>query len=183
MKYSLVVLFILFSAIYSQGQVTFVKGYIVNLKGDTLKGEAKINPKKELESYNKVFFKDESGVQKNYKPEKLQAYGYEGHHFVSMDSEGEKKFFKVLSRGTINFYKLGYEGLRMNNIVFEVEYYLSHSGDKELELVKEGKFKKQMTEWMKDNTEFINTYGDEKNFNAERALEIISNYNDWKAKN
>lgn len=46
MKHSQLVLFILLGAMYSRAQVTFVKGYIVNLKGDTLKGEAKINPKK-----------------------------------------------------------------------------------------------------------------------------------------
>ncbi len=37
-------------------QIAFVKGYIVNEKGDTVKGEVKINPKKEQDNYSKVFF-------------------------------------------------------------------------------------------------------------------------------
>jgi hypothetical protein len=162
-------------------QTTFVKGYIVNEKGDTLRGEAKINPKKEIDSYNKIFFKDGSGVQKNYKPTKLLAYGYEGQHFVSMDCEGEKKFYKVLATGEINFYKLGYEAMRMNEIIFQEEYYISRPDNKDLVLVKEGKFKKQMTDWMKDNPEFLNSYGDDKKFDPEKATEIINQYNSWKA--
>lgn len=181
MKQGLLSICILMSVLFSNAQGNPAKGYIVTEKGDTLKGEVKINPKKEIDSYNKVNFKDESGAQKNYKPNKIKAYGYDDQHFVAMDADGEKKFYKVLSRGDINFYKFGYEGLRMNAVVFEIEYYIAHSDNNELVLVKENKFKKQLTEWMKDNTEFINTYGDEKTFNADKALEIISNYNSWKA--
>ena len=182
MKYGLLYLFVCFCFSYGHTQGGFVKAYIVNEKGDTLKGEAKPNPKKEIDSYNKIFFKDQSGVQKNYKPNKIKAYGCNNEHFVSLDSEGEMKFFKVLSRGEINFYKLGFEGLRMNNVVFEVEYYISRPNSKDLVTVKEGKFKKQLTEWMKDNTEFINSYGDDKKFDPDKAIEIITQYNNWKAK-
>ena len=182
MKYGLLYLFACFCFLCGHTQGNFIKAYIVNDKGDTLKGEAKTNPKKEIDSYNKIFFKDQSGVQKNYKPNKIKGYGCNNEHFVSLDSEGEMKFFKVLSRGEINFYKLGFEGLRMNNIVFEVEYYISRTNSKDLVTVKEGKFKKQLTEWMKDNTEFINTYGDDKKFDPDKAIEIISQYNNWKAK-
>ena len=168
-------------AFLAPAQSALVKGYIVTEKGDTLKGEAKINPKKEIDNYSKVNFKDESGLQKMYKPNKIKAYGFKGENYVSMDSEDEKKFFRVLSTGDINFFKLGYEAMRMNELVFEVEYYIAHPGDKELFLVKESKFKKQLSEWMKDNLEFINDYGDEKKFDFEKALTAITNYNSWKA--
>jgi hypothetical protein len=181
MKHCLPTVLISLAALFAGAQTTFVKGYIVNEKGDTVRGEAKVNPKKEIDSYNKIFFKEPSGVQKNYKPNKISAYGVGAEHFRSMDSEGEKKFYKVLATGDINFFKLGYEGLRMNEVVFETEYYISDKDSQELVLVKEGKFKKQMTERMKDNPEFINTYGDDKKFDPEKATEIITQYNSWKA--
>lgn len=162
-------------------QVTYAKAYIVNDKGDTIRGEAKLNPKKEHEAYDKVFFKDPTGAQKSYKPGKTKAYGFDDKHFVSMDSEGEPKFYMVLSRGAINFYKLGYEALKMNDIVHEIEYYISHAGNEKLVLVKEGKFKKQMTEWMKDEPEFISAYDDDKKFDEERATAVITQYNNRKA--
>lgn len=181
MKYCLICLYVFFFAFLSQAQATFVKGYIVNEKGDTLKGEAKINPKKEIDNYNKVTFKDESGVQKLYKPNKIKAYGANDLHFVTMELEGEKYFFNRILSGEINFYKLGFEAMRMNNPVFELEYFLSHADNRELFVVKEGKFKKQLSDWMKDNPEFINEYGDDKKFNSDKATEVISHYNAWKA--
>jgi hypothetical protein len=181
MKKCFLAVFICFNALLIHAQSVLIKGYIVNEKGDTLKGEAKVNPKKEIDNYNKVNFKDETGLQKLYKPNKIKAYGFNDEQYISMDSDGEKKFYKVLATGEINFYKLGYEAMRMNQLVFEVEYYVSNADDKELVVIKESKFKKQLSEWMKDNTEFIEAYGDEKKFNLEKALEVIKNYNSWKA--
>lgn len=156
------------------------KAYIITEKGDTLKGEAKPN-KKELDNYSKITFKDEKGVQKMYRATKIKGYGIKDDHYISMDSDDEKKFYKVLASGDINFYKLGYEGLRMNSVVFEVEYYVSRKNDPELSLVKESKFKKQLGEWMEDNMEFIDAYGEDKKFDVEKALLAITNYNSWKA--
>ncbi|WP_317899198.1 hypothetical protein [Aurantibacillus circumpalustris] len=158
------------------------KGYLVTLKGDTLRGEVKINPKKEIDNYNKVTFKDETGLQKIYKPNKTLAYGFNNEKFVSMDSQDdEKKFYKIICTGVISFYKLGFETIRMNAVTFEEEYYVSKEGDKELTVIKESKFKKQLNELMSDNLEFVEAYGDEKKFDFEKALEIITNYNSWKA--
>jgi len=181
MKKSYLAVLLCIYTLLATSQSTMFRGYIVTEKGDTLKGEAKINPKKEIDNYSKVTFKDDSGVQKMYKPLKLKAYGFKDEHYVSMDSEDERKFYRVLAAGDIYFYKLGYEAMKMNEIVFEEEYYIAHAGDKELFLIKESKFKKHLTEWMKDNTEFINEYPDEKKFNFEKALLAITQYNSWKA--
>src|ERR1041385_6306165 len=82
-------------------QFTFVKGYIVNEKGDTLRGEVKTNPKKEHESYQRVTFKDASGAQKNYKPAKIKGYGFENNHFISFGKDDEATFYRVLVSGPI----------------------------------------------------------------------------------
>lgn len=181
----LAVLMLLFSfgaiAQKNAPKIVFLKGYMVNEKGDTLKGEVKFNPKKEQDCYNKVFFKDATGVQKNYKPKKIKAYGFEDQHFVAMEFENELKYYRVLTSGDIYFYKIMYEMISMNQPVIGSVYYISHKNDKNLKEVKEGKFKKQMADWMKDNPEFLNNYDEDKEFNAESAAEVIKQYNGWKA--
>ncbi|MES2679286.1 MAG: hypothetical protein V4635_05345 [Bacteroidota bacterium] len=183
MKYRLLALFMSLNAFYATAQkVTFEKGYVVNDKGDTLRGEIKFNPKKEQDCYSKVVFKDESGALKNYKPNKAKAYGFNDQRYVAMEFEGEPKFLRVLAEGEINLYKMMFEDISMNKEVVAGEYFVSHKADdKKRTAVKEGKFKKQMTELMKDNTEFINNYEDEKTFNEANAAEVIKKYNAWKA--
>lgn len=163
-------------------QAKFVKGYLVNDKGDTLQGEVKYNPKKEQDCYNKVYFKDATGAIKNYKPKKAKAYGFDDQNFVAMDFEGELKFYRVLAAGEINLYRMAYEEIRMNQPILGGGYYLGHKGDyTKLTEVKEERFKKQMNDWMKDNPEFLNDYEDTKDFNAENAAAVIRKYNAWKA--
>jgi len=184
MKSCLIAIIFYLSTIYSIAQkATLEKGYIVNEKGDTIKGEVKYNPKKEQDCYSKVFFKDEAGVQKNHKPgKKVKAYGFKDEHYIAMDFENEPKFYRVLAMGEINFYKMMFEEISMNQPVLGGDYFIAHKADeKSLTAVREGKFKKQMLEWMKDNTEFIADYQDEKNLNEESAIIVIKKYNAWKA--
>ena len=177
-----ILLIILITPLIAKSQVTFVKGYMINDKGDTLKGEVKFNPKKEYDCYNKVFFKEDvSGIQKSYKPKKVKGYGFNGQHYVSMEFEGEPKFYRVYASGNINMYRMMYEVILMNKPALGGGFFICKSDEKNLTQVKEAKFKKQLSEWMKDNTEFINTYEDEKTFNIERATEVINQYNTWKA--
>lgn len=164
-------------------KIVFLPGYIVTDKGDTLKGEVKYNPKKEQDCYSKVFFKDNTGVQKNYKPKKAKSYGFDGKHFTAMEFENEMKYYQVLASGEINLYKMMYEMISMNQPVIGAVYFISHKDDKNVKELKESKFKKQMGEWMKDNTEFLNNYDDDKDFNADSAIEVIKQYNAWKAAN
>ena len=163
-------------------QITFVKGYMINDKGDTLKGEIKMNPKKDFDLYAKVFFKDESGVKKNHKPDKVKGYGFENKHFVSAKYEGEMMFYKVLCNGKIMLYEMMYEMQQMNDIVHKSEYYIANNGDTEFAKLKQNKFKKQLSEYMKDNSELIENADDDKKFEIEKVTELINQYNDW-AKN
>jgi hypothetical protein len=163
------------------GQATFSKGYLVTLKGDTLRGEAKVNPKKEHDNYYKIVFRDANGQQKTYKPEKTSAYGFNDEHYESITEDDEALFYKVLARGTITLYKFMYEGLRMNKPIWVPEYYLRVPDEKKLVLVKENKFKKQISDWIDDNPELLNSFEDNKDFDPGKAAELINNYNAWKA--
>lgn len=178
---NLMILFLLAGFISMNGQNGFEKAYIVTEKGDTIKGEAKLNPKKEFEVYDRIYFKDENGVQKNYRPGKIAAYGVKDDHFISLAHDGEPKFYKVLTRGAINLYMVVFETMQMNESVFEPEYYIAYPDNKKLVMVKKGKFKKQISEWIKEKPEFAEVYPDEKKFDEEKAIAVISQYNSWKA--
>ena len=161
-----------------KAQVTFVKGYIVNDKGDTLKGEVKINPKKEQDNHNKVFFKDDKGIQKNYKPNKIKAYGFEGNnHYIAMDIGGEEKYYKAIARGEISLYKMIFEEIKMNESSFQAEYFLQKKGDKKMADVKQSKFKKQLGELMSGSAGFVSDYEDGKTLDEAKAAEVINKYN------
>jgi hypothetical protein len=168
-------------AALSQG--TFVKAYVVTDKGDTVRGEAKVNPKKPVEMFDKVTFKDVNGVQKNYKPAKTRAFGMDTAHFIALSYEGEPKFYQVLARGPINLYMVAFEAMNMNEVVLEREYFLSLPDNKKLVNVKQNKFKKQLLEWMKDKPEIAENYSEEKIFDPQRAKEVIEEYNAWKSTN
>ncbi|MBA3679668.1 MAG: hypothetical protein H0W73_00540 [Bacteroidetes bacterium] len=177
MKNTLTALLISLVTFCVNAQITFVKGYIVNEKGDTLKGEVKINPKKEQDNYSKVFFKEESGTQKNYKANKVKAYGFDNQHYIAMEYEGEQKFYRVLVRGEISLYKMMFEVANMNAISWEGEYYMMRKDDKKMTTVKEGKFKKQLQDMMSGAAGYANEYEGDKKLNEEKAVEVITKYN------
>jgi hypothetical protein len=174
---------ICFSGFILKSQITYVKGYLIPLKGDTIKGEIKINPKKEHENYSKVVFKDAEGVQKNYRPERVKAYGFSDQHYVSIKHDDETKFYKRLANGYILFYKVAFEITGVNETTFDYDYFLFKDGDKKLTNIKQNKFKKQIQEWMSGQPVLADEFHDEKNFNEKRAAEVINKYNEWKKNN
>jgi len=183
-KLFLLAFLVAFSFNGTRAQITFTKGYLINEKGDTLRGEVKLNPKKEQDYYARVTFKDASGTQKNYKPAKVKAYGFDNEHFVSITNNDEGLFYKRLTNGAILLYKGAFEVVVMNKATWEFEYFLFKEGDKKLTDVKEGKFKKQLQEWMRDAQEYAEAYNDsDKKLNVESAIEVINNYNTWKRSN
>ena len=120
-------------------------------------------------------------MQKNYKPEKTKGYGYENKRFLSVEADGEQRYFLVVTSGNINLYKVVLEEMKMNEPVYVAEYYISKEGENTPVPVKESKFKKQIAEFMKDNPEIAGSYSEEKKFDLEKATELINTYNSWKA--
>jgi len=76
---------------------------------------------------------------------------------------------------------LAFESVRMNEVTYDIEYYLSKPDNKKLVVVKQNKFKKQITDWMKDNPELLNDFEDSKEFDSEKAVALINQYNNGKA--
>jgi hypothetical protein len=175
----------IFTACFTKAQVTFVPGYMIDAKGDTLKGEVKTNPnpKKEADNFTKVFFKDANGVQKNWKPAKVKGYGFAGKHFVTITEKDESMFYQRLTNGPIILYKSAFEAVSATETTKEIYFCLWKEGDKKVTEVKETKFKKQIQEWMSGNAGFANDYEDGKTFNEAAAVDVINKYNDWKKSN
>jgi len=163
-----------------KAQITFVPGYVVTEKGDTLKGEVKINPKKEQDNHNKVYFKDAQGMQKNYKPNKIKAWGYGNNHYIAMDIGGEEKYYKAIARGEISLYKMIFEEVNMNASNFVADYFLIKEGDKKMTDVKQTKFKKQLGEMMSGAAGYTSDYEDGKTIDEAKAAEVINKYNNRK---
>ncbi|MCA6436052.1 MAG: hypothetical protein IM600_14095 [Bacteroidetes bacterium] len=161
----------------AKSQISFVKGYLLNEKGDTLKGEIKINPKKEHDNNNKVFFKDEQGIQKNYKPNKVKGYGYNNNHYASMDCDGELKFYKVIAKGEISMFKMFFEEVNMNETNYVADYFLMKEGDKKMTDVKPSKLKKQLQEMMSGAASYASEYKGEKDIDEASAAQVINAYN------
>lgn len=170
------VFIIVFFTSYSFSQN--VKGYVITLKDDTLRGEIKLNPKKELEVFEKVTLIISATEKKTFKPEKIKAYKTDSAYFVSKKFEDGMMFFKVLSAGKLNLYEYQYYWEKPNkDVVIKSEYYMEKSGEEKTTKIKQGsKYKKQLAEAMADNTELVKTF-DEKEFDAEDMIEIFNQYN------
>lgn len=179
MKKIVPALALLFFTASAFSQVTFAKGYLIDLDGDTLKGEVKMNPKKDFDLFNKVFFKDETGVQKNYKPDNVKGYGFDNKNFISSTYEKEPMLYKVLSYGNVMLLEMMYETQVMNEISYKSEYFLARKGDAEYMRLKPVKYKKQLSEFFKDNTDIIQNIDEEKKFEIEKIIELVNQYNSW----
>ena len=75
-------------------------------------------------------------------------------------------------------FEMMYETQQMNEISQKTEYYLAKKEDTEYSKLKEGKFKKQLGELMKDNPEILANTEDKK-FEIEKVVELVNQYNDW----
>jgi hypothetical protein len=158
-------------------QSTFIKGYYLSLTGDTIRGEVKVNPKKEFDQYQKLTFKESNGLQRTYKSDKIKGYGYEKTSFVSGEYEGEKVFFKLLSRGVLNLYEVQYEVLLMNELRTKTDYLMKKTSSEEYVRIKSGRIKKQLTDVMSDDAEFVKQLEARKDLEPENLKEVFNSYN------
>lgn len=162
-------------------QQNAIKAYVVTLKGDTVRGEAQMNPKKPLQHYDKLVFKDLNGVQKNYKADKLKSYCLDKEYYIGFTYDGEPKFYHALVRGSVNLYEVKFEFQQGKEVITESEYFLSQPDNKKMIPVKTAKFKKQLADWTKDKPEIAENYPDDKEFDEKAAIASITEYNTWKA--
>ncbi len=163
-------------------QYSFVSGYVVSLTGDTERVEIRVNPKKTLEQYQKVGYKMANGQQRQFKPNKVKAYGFGDNHFVSGKNDEEDVFYKVLARGDLSLCELQYETLLMNEIVTKDEMYIKKIGETDFRHLKHNKIKKQLKEQMASNNDLVKKLEEKDDLNQEEIVQVFNEYNSW-AKN
>lgn len=176
-------LLFLFVNATAQNQPKFSKGYVVTLKGDTLKGDIKI-PKvgKEHEMFAKVFIKISEADQKSLKAEKVKEYVVDGQHFVVRKFDGDMVFMKKLSSGALNLYEYKYETYVMNDVKVRSEYFIEKDGKEELTKIKSGKLKKQIAEVISDNEELVKQVEASDKLEQDQLVQVVNEYNTWAKK-
>lgn len=177
--FALSFLFVAATVIPAHAELVWKSGYIVLVSGDSVKGDIRVNTKKELPLFQKVALKQGQST-KTYKPEQVKEYGFEEMRFVSKKVDGENMFLKVLSDGQVNLYEGQFEFYRGDQLIVEKEYYIEKNGDGELQKAKPGKFKKTVAEIMSDNTELVaRVQGEDKKYEIGDMLSVVQEYNEW----
>ncbi len=162
-----------------QAETVYKSGYVILISGDSVKGDIRINTKKELPLFQKVALK-QGEATKTYKPEQVKEFGFESTQFVARKIDGEMQFVKVISAGRINLYEWQYELQRGPDVVVESEYYIEKTGSAEISKAKSGKFKKSVAELMADNTELVTrVQNDDKKYDIAEMKQVCDEYNTW----
>lgn len=160
----------------SFAQAKYFPGYVINLNGDTLKGELKKNPKREFDNFAKASYRKKDGSEiKTFNPTKIKEYCVDGTTFVSRNVDGDQVFVKRLSKGSVNLYESQVEVLQMNDIKVKSDYFMEKQAG-EFVKIKSGKFKKQVTEVMSDNEEIVKAL-EGKKYEYENIVELFNAYN------
>jgi hypothetical protein len=181
---TLVLLLVLGSFTAAKADLVWKQGYVLLNTGDTLKGEIKYNTKKELPLFTKVTLKNAEGVQKNYKPEDVREFSYEGVRFLSRTMDKELVFLKLVSEGQINLFEWQYEVYHGDQTQVEKDFYVEKAGgtDKEPKKLKGNHFKKTVSELMADHSELVaRIEAENKKYEIKDMQSVIEEYNNWYA--
>lgn len=181
---TLVLLLVLGAFTSAQAELVWKTGYVILNNGDTVKGEIKYNTKKELPLFSKVTLKNAENIQKNYKPDQIKEYGYEGIRFLTRTMDKELVFLKLVSAGQINLFEWQFEVYHGDQTLVEKEFYIEKiDGDaKGPEKLKGNRFKKTVSELMADNTELVaRVEADDKKYEIAEMQSVIEEYNEWYA--
>ncbi len=173
------IVFALFIINASFAQLNFYEGYIVSENDDTLKGEIKANPKKELSLYSKVMFRDKQGFTKTYKSNKIKSFGYlntknnKWHTFIAI-KEDESKFYKLTINHPIVIYEYQYEEMKVGGDFYVAkQYYIKQNND--FIRVKSKKLKKVLSEHI-DNTEILSEIEKMEDIDVEKLSSLLEKY-------
>ena len=97
------------------------------LNNDTIKGEVKMNPKKQYDNYTKVAYRKKEGNEiKTFGPKKIKGYLVDSSLFLSRVVDNEPVFVKRLSVGdSIGYlYELQVQFDQLNEMKVESDYYV-----------------------------------------------------------
>jgi hypothetical protein len=180
-KLVLILVLAVSGASVAHAELVWKNGYVILTNGDSVKGDIKVNTKKELTLFQKVTMKITETSTKTYKPEQVAEYGFEESKFLARKVDGEMQFMKVLASGRVNLFEWQYELQRGNELVVEKEYFIEkNDGAGKLEKAKPAKFKKTVAELMADHTDLVaRIQNEDKKYEIAQMQSIVEEYNTW----
>lgn len=175
---SLILLFTAGMVMSLHAELVWKTGYIILNSGDSIKGEIRVNTKKDLPLFQKVALK-QGESSKTYKPEQVKEYGFENNRFLSRKVDGEQQFLKVISYGRIILFELQFEMQRGDEMIVDKDYYMEkNDGSGSVEKVK--KFKKVVAELMSDNSDLVQrVQNEDKKYEVADMQQVVEEYNTW----
>jgi len=136
-----------------------VKGYYLNLKGDTVRGEIQSNPDDPTDFYKGFNFRIGSvGKVAPISTKKAKAYGFENRHFVLVPYDAELDvYIETLAKGRLNFYEYRFNDKKDGEPTVTSSYYIQDTRAeekdaalKELKMISTKFYKKDLKPYMKD---------------------------------
>lgn len=177
-KFALLFVSVCCAVVMAQAEMIWKPGYVVTNAGDTVKGDVRINDKKEFDLFRKVTLKLSETEKKMYNPAKIKEYTVDGQRFIVKKIDDENVFVKVVSEGAVTLYQHQFEYYHGEEVRYDTEYYVEKSG--QLNKIKGNKFKKLVAEIMADNAELVKKVQEsESKYEGEAIVEVINEYNTW----
>lgn len=167
----------------------FVKGYYVNAKGDTVKGQIQVNPDDQTDFYKQfAFLPPKSKKSKTFTADaRIKAYGLENRNFVLIEYGGERFFVERLTMGRIRFYERQFHGKVDGKPGIESAYFIKDTGaegdDKslaEIQKISIKFYKRNLKPYLKDQP-MIWTDLDKYNFDETTVVSAIREFNSFYA--
>jgi hypothetical protein len=202
MKKSLFIIIIQFTALFVCAQEGFENGYVVNYKGDTVKG--KIKDRKyaySASSWQKVqFISNSTGEKEKFTPDELNGYAKNETVFyktLALGVEEKKRFVAILNTGPVILYAdirgtvppradVSRIGLYVNVLFrgsiqkIQGEFYLQKKGDvNSLMEWRDRDYKNTANYFFKDNKELIKSIQSDSLGYSDLQV-IVKKYNEWK---
>lgn len=163
-------------------QEGYRSGYIINYKGDTVKG--KIKDRKyynSLISWQKINFINDNGEKDKYTADDIRGYSKNGsssYRSLALGVEGTRKFAEILESGAVVLfaYTLGLSQKA------PPDYFLQKANDvNSLMEWREADYKKTAIYFFKEDKELTKSIEDEVLKHSEIQT-IVKKYNEWKFK-
>jgi hypothetical protein len=165
----------------------YAKGYYVNFKNDTLRGDVQVNPADDTEFHDKFAFRQggEGRKPRIINGQKAKAYGFNGRHFVVMPVDDKKIFLERLVSGRLRFYELKYHGKKDGYPAIVSDYFIKDTGAEEpdadlrnFKQIPDKFYKKALKPYMKDQP-MIWSDLDKYNFNEDVIVKALKEFNEY----
>jgi hypothetical protein len=172
----LVILVFFFGGFSGSAQTEFSSGYIVNQKGDTVKGEVKA--KSDMDIYVKIMFREKNpGPIKQCIPAKVRSFGVDGIDYTAVRLNNQWVFMQVLCRGRIMFFEYK-PPVSQGNEKMQSQYFVMKGGYESLtQFFIDSKAKRHIKDHISDDKELMKSI-ESVTMDYSNLIQTINQYNE-----